>query len=328
MIRFRCSFCLSAIIACVAIFNLRTANVSAMTVSPATMKFSVSTDQPTSFQSVAIKNNGPTEVSYEASIVDVDTETGTLLPLESTAELTKKVFQISLSKFSLQPEQSINISVTANNLEELPPGGHYGALHIKQLAGEQRGSTVPINQVIGVGLFMVKEDGAIRDLTYTLSPLSRIWFVAPKSQKITVKNNGNVDVVPRGYVAISRGDKTYQKVLFNETSQPVFPYKSNEYSITFGGAKMFWPGRYTQAVSLRYDGQAEQKIEYYSVWYIPVWSIFIPLVLIVIVVLLGRKTNISLNKFRFKKKPKLTPPKPRPTSTLISDIRPPEQKSK
>lgn len=303
---------------------VQVASASGVTVSPTFLKLSVSAQQESSSDIVSVKNNSERVLSYSASIVDVDTESGTLLPLNSTSELTTNVFKVNTPEFILQPEQTVNIKITAQNIEELSPGGHYAALHIQQLADSTESGSVPINQVIAVGLFLVKEDGAIRDLSFSIANQKRIWFTMPKSQKITVNNTGNVDLVPRGFVAVEKDEKIYQKVLFNETSQPVFPYQSKDYNLEFGKVNLVWPGRYREVVSLRYDGQAEQELTYHTVWYLPVWSLGLFCVLAAVIFVLLKRLKSIIRRIKLHKKPKTDNTKSEVSPKLITDVIPPK----
>jgi hypothetical protein len=264
-------------------------HASGVTVGPTYVRLAVSEARPKDSSSVSIKNNNTIDLTYEISIVDVDTESGTLVPLETTSDITKKVFQLKTTSVTLQPNQSVNIVVEASNSADLPPGGHYAALSIKQLSTPTK-KTIPINQIISVGLFLVKEDGAVRTIKTVQNNHKNIWFRLPKTEKITIQNNGNVDVVPRGFIALTMSNNTYLKSSFNELSQPVFPAKSVQYTVDYSKNTIRWPGKYTRILSYRYDGAKDQTIEANEFWYVPVWSLLLCLVFLApLVYVLRRK---------------------------------------
>lgn len=307
----RLSFILAGIVIGSVTFYVKPTYASGMTVSPTYLRFSVSSQKTTSTGLVSLKNNGSRTVTYRASIVDVDAETGTLLPLGTTSETTAKLFSVSDPEISLQPNQLINVRVTANNIAELSPGGHYAALYLQQVNTLETKMTVPINQVVVVGLFLTKEDGVVRELSFTSPNNKLVWFKLPKTQLINVSNGGNVDVVPRGFIAFVRGTKTYHKTLFNETSQPVFPHKSKVYTVNFSDTGIFWPGKYTKITSLRYDGQPQQEISYITVWYIPLWSLVVAGCIVVAIFML-------LKTLKHKKSSIKKAASPRPTTKTVA----------
>lgn len=291
---------LSLVFVCIIAYSfvqpVKPARALGMTVSPAFIRLSVSDNKQTSSGLINLKNNESNTIFYSATVADVDTSSGTLLPLDSTSELTSKIFNVSVSEFNLLPNQSIDITVTANNLAGLSPGGHYACLYLKHLSDSKTESSVLINQVISVGIFLTKEDGVLKNLSYTLPDTRQIWFTLPKTQNIKVTNNGNVDVVPRGFIAITRGTKTYRKTIFNETSQPIFAATTKEYTVPIIDTKIIWPGRYQKTISLRYDGQAQQEISYSTFWYVPMWSFVV--IGVVILVLFKTKKIIYAHKKR------------------------------
>ncbi len=258
---------------------------SNMTVSPAFLRFSVSQKSTTSTKVVSIKNDGDSVATYKATIVNVDTEQGTLMPLGTTSDEIAKTFKISSPEVTIKARSAVEITVTANNITELSPGGHYASLYLQQINNVKSNLNLPVNQVISVGLFLTKEDGAVRDLVYKVTDKKNVWFILPKSINLTINNNGNVDLVPRGFVSIVKGTKTYKKILINETSQPVFPFKSKQYKLNLKDTGIFWPGKYSKITSLRYDGQSKQNIDIVSVWYVPLWFVLLVPSLIVVIFL-------------------------------------------
>lgn len=257
------------------------------TVSPAFLRFTISDKVKEQTSAVAIKNNNDVTTQYEVGIVDVSAASGSLVPQESVSELTKSLFTVSDSTIVLLKDQSKNVIVTAKNTAALPPGGVYAALTVKQKAVD--GQKNSVNQAVSVGLFLVKEDGAIRSLELVARPHTRLWFTRPKTSSFAFKNNGNVDLVPRAVLTITGGTSSYAKALFNEVSVPLFAGQSKNFNADIHYQKQMLPGRYTVVGSYRYDGQQTPLIETYSVWYIPAWSVAICVSLLFMILIVIKK---------------------------------------
>jgi hypothetical protein len=236
-------------------------------------------------------------MSYSANIVDVQTETGSLLPKETASTETSTLFVVDKSSFRLEPGKSLNIFVEANNSSKVSPGGHYGAILIRQMSADTS-RQVPINQVVSVGLFLVKEDGAIRQLELSEKNKNTMWYTRQKRVEYLLKNTGNSDVTPRITTTITQGARTYAKATFNENSVPLFAGQERSYSSAFVYQKTMLPGRYTKSVAYRYDGQQDQTVIQSKFWYVPVWTfvtVFVVFFGILIVIVGSKKRRNKAN---------------------------------
>lgn len=287
----KCFFSAVIVVACL---TLLPRIAFGMTVSPAFLQFTISEKNQEQVVPLSVKNDTGVRVEYDVRIVDVDTDTGSLLPMDTVSPKTVSVFSVDKPTFMLDPGQSVNIFVIAKNNTDLAPGGHYGALLVKQKSASAN-EQVPLNQIVSVGIFLVKEDGAVKDITLVSELANGIYFNMPKQTNIVLKNNGNVDVAPRGFVAISRGTQLVVKKAYNETSKPVFAGKEQLYTISTLTQKLHIPGKYTMTVSYRSDAAGMQKIATSTFWYIPLWSIMS------VVLFVGTVTFYFYKKHRGKK---------------------------
>ena len=273
------------------------ASATGTTVAPAYIRLSISPNKPTDTAAIALRNDYDVKLSYDLSLVDVDIETGALTPLDLASDLTKSLLSISESSVTLQPKQSVNVSVYAKNVDTASPGGHYAALLIKPVDQTKKSR---VTQGISVGILVAKEDGMVRKLTIE-DPSAMKWLINwPKQEKLAFKNEGNIELVPRGFVSYSRAGKEYKKTMFNEVSLPIFAGKTKTFSVEHKQFGFMWPGRYLRTVSYRYDGQTEQSFTKTAVWYLPWWSILTLVVAILIGARIIKSRRVSKKSKTFE----------------------------
>ncbi len=246
-----------------------TVHAAGMTVSPAYIRFSIANDKSVDTATITVRNDSSQAVQYKAEVTDVSSDTGVLAPLDSVSTVTKSTFGLSVSDFTLQSGQSINIVVKATNTGSLAPGGHYAAATVRQVFAVKNRQQ-PLTQIVSVGIFLTKEDGATRQVKLRTQPTKSIQFRTIKKEDLLFTNTGNVEVVPRAVINITRGTQTYQKALVNESSSVVFPGKDRSFDASYTKLKAMPIGRYTKTIAYRYDGQKDQTIVTENFWYVPI----------------------------------------------------------
>ena len=261
---------------------------SVLTVSPALVRMSISAQQPTAETAVALRNDSGTRSSYEIRLVDVDVGTGRLASLATVSARTEKIFKIPVQTIVLEANETKTVVVQALYSDEIAPGGHYAALEIKRIE-QATSAKPPLVQIINVGLFLTKEDGAKRELSLLTQKGSGFRVSMPSTYEVALRNDGNVDVTPRGFVALTSGMKEYAKVQFNDTSRPIFAGQSTTYAAPLSGGHL-WPGKYKIIVSYRADSGQEQRVFVDEFWYVPVyWLILLCLVVLIFAYRLQKK---------------------------------------
>lgn len=273
------------------------AAASSTTVAPAYLRFSVSEQSPSSTAAFAVVNNSSRTVAYTAKIVDVDVQSGSLTPIDSASLATKSMFSLQQASFSLVAGQSVNVLVNAYHSAAAAPGGHYAAVLLSQ--DQPINNTKPtIQNMVSVGLFLVKEEGVVRQLQTKTSLLPAIVTSLPSKDTISIKNTGNSDVVPSGYVMLKKGDNVLSKAIFNDQSRSLFANTTYEFTADFSSIKGQWPGKYTREVLVRYNGQEAAEVTVSNFWYLPVWSMLLSIFLVAILSRVGYKryTRLRLHK--------------------------------
>lgn len=251
-----------------------------ITVAPGYVRMNVTKANPVRDATVTVRNDFSVPVTLEATLSDIDQKKGVLVPTDQPDSELSRFVEINPSIFELQPSQAINIQLRLTDSPKLGPGGHYGALVIKQTPIP--GSNIPIRPAVSVSLFIIKEDGAIRQIALKSLDMSGMSVSLPKTLDMTFQNAGNVDVVPKALVLLAGRDGTvYAKGVVNEESVPVFPNNQVILRSNLTTLQKTWkPGRYSFYVQYRHDGQVKTTTYREEFFYAPWWFILIVLILL------------------------------------------------
>lgn len=247
-------------------------------VSPAIVTVTLNKTDETQVAYIGVKNYYTTDVTLSAELKGVDPDTASLAPTkEPDANLAKQV-NITPAVFTLPPQGSINIQISVTNSDTLSPGGSYAALLIKPTG--DMADDVGLQPAISANLFIVKEQGARRQLDVVQVGLSRLLWELPTRANITFANTGNVINVPRGLITISDHSQNviYKKGIINEGSLSIWPSKQITLDVPLQTLSKKWlPGRRT--VLLQYRSEDATTINSYSVniLYIPTLYGLVPL---------------------------------------------------
>lgn len=268
-----------------------------ITVTPAIVTISIGAADTQKSETINIHNGFSSSVSLALSLASVDQANGILVPSGSLDEHLAKVLFVSDQTMTLAAGESKQVTITAVNGPDLKPGGSYATLVVKQL--EQSKNTVGLQSAVSTGIFLIKEDGAIRSLTLDSVKISRILFEQPKTVTLQFTNNGNVQIVPRGQVVVASSNlqQIYKRGIINQESIMILPDKSLRINVPLITTANSWiPTKHQLIVQYRYDGSEEIKTYKQSFLYIPFY-VFILLILLIIMAYYGVK-NVRKRKKR------------------------------
>lgn len=279
------------VLACLLLFIPNSLFALSSTVTPAFVRLSVSDAQQKDSVNIAVTNNNDAPVTYALTITDVDVSTGSLLPTNNVSELTKKVVKLQIQSITIAPKKSGVVVVGAENDAQLSPGGHYVALKIEPVITSTKNTQSNVQQVLSVPIFITKEDGATHELSATINAGSRLHIGSLPKVSVTLKNTGNTDGAPHGFVSIIRGSTTYEKQTFNDTSLPLFASQEHTFEITPKLKSPTFIGRYQTIVSYKLDGQEQPTIYSRTSWFVPWWSVAFIAILLVLTVIIKNKSS-------------------------------------
>lgn len=237
-----------------------------VTISPAFQQASVAAGEQQHPVVFKITNNESSAKTFDLSVQDFNTlgETGGLFFAGANpTELQKKYglakwLSLPQTSITIQPKQTATVQAMILNLPDLAPGGHYGALMLRQQsAGQSAGANkVAVHPIASSLLFVTKIGGDTHKLSLASVSFSRTLFSLPGSVQLRFHNDGNTHLVPRGTVYIkTAGGKLVSKGIINEDSAIILPETYRQYVVNLqnaGGLSV--SGKYQLHADFRFDG--------------------------------------------------------------------------
>lgn len=240
-----------------------------ITVTPGVINAKVSQQAPTSQTVLTIRNNYDTPVSLTAQLRDIDQSTTQLLPGGELDSALAQVFSLSETQFTITPRSDYKLTLQANYLEQLTPGGHYATLVLTQ--NGSTGANLSVQSAVSIVVFLTNTDGVKESLAIDEFSAPSSVFKVAGSAKIALKNDGNVHTVPRGFVRVQKLDGTVlSEGVLNVGSQLVLP--GNTYSADLrlkAIAATWYPQRVTTQLQYRPDGSSQATVAVNASWYVP-----------------------------------------------------------
>lgn len=318
------------LICCVAGSSVRAAPAGGITIAPAKIDLSIPKHETQANTSVTIKNTFAVPVALHAAVHTVDTSRGMLIPGARTSVFENTITALP-ADFELAPGETKKVQILIKDASALKPGGNYAALLVRQ--HDTATGTVSLTPAISVSLFITKEQGAVRQLASALPKTPKIAFKLPTNFTTTFNNTGNVLLVPRGSISISRGGTVTHKTVVNESSVPIFPGKTIRLqNILSPVSNTGLPGPRTITYTYRYDGAVKDTETLTATfWYLPWWSIA-PVLFLIIAIIWGIKVTQAARRRREKRKKRQKHYAHRagrqspPAAAVVPSVTPPAQK--
>ena len=239
----------------------------------------------TTSDKVSISNEGENTVQYEM-VVKGFQPTGNMGSIEFvgiTEEGLLGWVEFSENEFTVEPNETREITYVVNVPEEAVSGGHYAVI-----------SAMPITENIVAGknekllaLLMLNVTGDLKykggitefkTLFDSYKPSEAIDFI------VGFKNEGNVHAKPSGYIEIFKGNTKVDELVVNPDGYFVFPGAIRDFHTTWKQGTNF--GKYTAYVNLTFGGTEEVSADPISFWVVNWTTIIIVLVVVVVAILL------------------------------------------
>jgi hypothetical protein len=294
------------------------AYASGISVNPARLNFAVSSKNPVNETKIQIKNNEPKTVQLIVELVSVDpvTQVPDILTRPSPDLLSSVKF--SKTEISIPAGKTESVGIQARDTKELAPGGHGFAVILRQSG--QKTAGVGLQSAVALQGYIVKEDGAKKELMADLPQRRGVRFSLPAELTTSIKNVGNVIVIPRAQTRLLKGDTSLSTAVVNQESIAVSPGQELKLQAQYQNPPLtFLPFRVTEQLAYRFDGSDEIKIAQKSFWVIP-WQgliiglVFLGVLLLAIKKITKRKRRVKSSKHVLKK------------PHIIHDIAPPSRK--
>ena len=255
-----------------------------------------------------ITNNSDKELSIDLSGIDFRQSDD---PYGNVSFLGKEIkdYTYGLTSFisftnnnlELKQQEKREINVTIANRQDLSPGGHYGAVIVRQRPGSSTDNTI-VTPALSSLVYLTKKGGERYNLSFkdVDFPKIPIVFAHPSTYFILLQNDGNVHLTPYGRADITDifGRLIYKGII-NENSLKVLP-KSRKY-IPVYSKKVSTPVPISiNKISIQgRDSLDKTKFSYqdYFLYINPVFGtgVIIGLIILVLIWLKKRKTkNLKL----------------------------------
>lgn len=185
-----------------------------------------------------------------------------------------------LQSLTLSPREIETLPVTINVPITASPGGHYGIIRFTGTPPELKGTGVSLSASLGA-LILLTVNGQLRD-SLTMQEFSAnnggkassLFESAPITFVVRLKNAGNVQEEPSGYVKVTdMFGKTVAGVNINVPPKNVLPDSIRKFTgaldkSVIGNKRLF--GHYTAIVNLAYGAAAKHTVSgSMSFWVIP-----------------------------------------------------------
>ena len=241
---------------------------------------------------VQISNEDDEAATYETFLKAVKPvgNQGSIEFSESTSEELVSWVEFSEPEFTVEPNETKEMTYTISVPEDATSGGHYAVI----LAKSKKGTILNEEEEQILAMLMINVTG---DLKYegeivkfvsnkpSYKPGEQIEFI------IDFENQGNVHIKPQGHVEIFKGNTKIDEISINPEGVFVFPKVSRNFNVTWRQGANF--GKYTATANLSFGGTEEISSLPISFWVVNWFTIIIVLgivlVAILLIILLTRK---------------------------------------
>jgi hypothetical protein len=262
---------------------------NSITISPVQVDIEVSTTDTEKRSSFTISNsyNVPVELSIE--LKGIDAAAGLIIPTETIDEGLASTVRLSATQIIIPEQTTSTVTLVITNSNLLSPGGHYGTVVFTQRKVGDR--DVNFTQAISAGLFVVKRGGQLREVDASKIIYHNVLFQIPTSAQLTLKNIGNVHVIPRGSVLVyDHSGELIAKGIVDAESKRVLPGRELKDRVTIHQTRRLWlPQELKLVFEYRADGIEEAKFVEKHVLYIPAYVVPLALFIVLVFILIVRK---------------------------------------
>ncbi len=135
---------------------------------------------------------------------------------------------------SLVRGQSLNMSVTINNIDSLSRGGHYGAVLLNNTGSlsNSYGNNFNSNDSVAVLVFLNTFNPGTAQVHLYNPPVNKYYFSLPSSLNVIFNNTGNIQTDPHGIIRIlGSHNKLIGQGIINNESGYILPGTSCLYQV-------------------------------------------------------------------------------------------------
>lgn len=181
---------------------------------------------------------------------------------------------------ALGPGETQVVNVTVENRDNLPSGGHYGAIVAKMQENaplDDSGPNISLEPSFASLIFLKKEGGERNGLALDDFEIRRMGSGEVESVQLRFHNTGNTHVIPRGTVRfLDPLGRVISQGVINRESAYCMPETFRSFALRLENEQdAYFPGKYTVAIKYRYEGKEEFEYRQTSVFFFPKNAIII-----------------------------------------------------
>ena len=244
------------------------AGENTITAEPAQLDFEVNENNEDISHIVTLTNQYDVPVELAAEFKSIDEDAGRIIPTNELSQPLASALSLSSSTFSIPAHSHYFLTVGLRDVDMLPAGGQYATLVLTQLVKQKANQDV-VQPQLSIGIFVTKMQGREVKVLLGEHALIRKRFRFPTKLKIGLLNDGNVHIVPRGYVRLYDKNRMYFETVVNQQSQLLLPKKQFEQTINIPKIEHWLPTKLNFEMGYRAEGVDEVKLYREEFWYIP-----------------------------------------------------------
>lgn len=246
-----------------------------LTITPASVDVELAQNESQRKITFTLKNSYNVPIALSVELRGIDDISGAIVPANELPGELAAAFSLSESEFVVPEQSTYFLTLTVQNNEMLAASGGYITLLVTQR--RDGGERVTFQQSLSVAVFISKKEGQIRRVELNEFTAPTGLFSVLGRAEVSVKNTGNVFLVPRAVVSVTdkQGELVAQGVA-NKDSRRVLPGKIYQETIRLRLIKRVWlPGKLRVTLGYRADGIEEVQLSSREYFYIPPQSMFL-----------------------------------------------------
>ncbi len=275
-----------------------------VTIAPATLTIDLAKQASQASVSFDITNQYAAPVTLQFAF-EVDPQ----MPEISLADLSKQL-SLATTELRIDPGQSASQTVTLTDSTQLAPGGQQLTLVVRQI--NATAGTVGISSSIRMPVTIVKEEGAVSQLSLGSLEGTGLAFGMPDAIAATLHNGGNMIAIPHGVITVTGPNgRVLRQGTINVASHAVVPGRNFTTTTALNDVgHAFLPGMYRVQISYGLGGDHPMQLASATFLYIAWWHIVTIILLAVGVYATLRYLARTHRKSPSKKKPPASRPVP------------------
>ncbi|MEO6761591.1 MAG: hypothetical protein ABI220_04430 [Candidatus Saccharimonadales bacterium] len=245
-------------------------------VTPGQLNFTLAKQDTEQTATLHLTNSYDAPITLVAQFKGIDENAGLLVPVDRLDPTFAASLNLSQTDLTIDAHSEQNLTVQANNLPSLSPGGHYASLVLTQLVNDNQRSSLRAS--LSLSIFVIKTEGERVSLDLPKITTNALIFRLPTVTSLNFVNTGNVHVVPRAVVNLlgSNGETILSQGVANAASLPLLPDNSLISTVAMSQTHHAWlPQRVQLQVVYRANGVNDPRIITRKLWYIPPFYIIL-----------------------------------------------------